>query len=286
MVSSMSVIIPAFNCEATLGEQLDSLVDQTYRGSFEVLVVDNRSTDRTARVAESYGDRLDMSVVSAESKQGASHARNVGAAAAKYDHLAFCDADDVAAQTWLEAMASALDSHDFVTGSIDHDSLNPDAASTHFRSHVEGLPTALHFLPYALSGNMAITKFAFEQVSGFPEDLNAVGEDVALSWDLQLAGYELAFEPKAVVAYRHRSDLRSLWSQHVSFGIADAVLYKRFRDRGMPSPTLRSTVAGYLRLVRKIPYLFHRQRRASWIRSAAKRWGRIRGSLREMVVYL
>lgn len=286
-MSSISVIIPAFNAQDTLPMQLEALADQEFAGRLEVIVADNLSTDRTRGVALGFLRRFsDMKVVEASGARGASHARNAGAAAATTDYLAFCDADDVVAPGWLEALSGALESNEFVTGSIDHETLNLGSGLTHWRSHVDSLPTALHFLPYALSGNMAISRSAFEKVGGFPEDMRSVGEDVAFSWQMQLAGYELGFEPAAVVAYRHRHSLEDLWSQHVAFGIADVVLYKRFRDVGVPKPKTRSVLASYVRLLRKLPWFLRREKRPSAVRSWAKRWGRLKGSIREGVLYL
>lgn len=287
LVSSISVIIPAFNAEDTLSVQLQALADQEFAGRLEVIVADNLSTDRTRGTAEGFLGRFsDLKVVSASGARGASHARNAGAAEATTDHLAFCDADDVVAPGWLEAMSVSLDSNDFVTGSIDHESLNQGSGLTHWRSHVNGLPTALHFLPYALSGNMAVSRAAYEKVGGFPEDMRSVGEDVAFSWQMQLAGYELKFERAAVVAYRHRHSLRDLWRQHVAFGVADAVLYKRFGEDGVPAPRSRTVLAAYARLLRKLPWFFIPRKRPSVVRSWAKRWGRLKGSVKERVVYL
>lgn len=286
MVSSISVVIPAFNAEKTLGQQLDALSRQRFSGAYEVIVADNGSSDGTREVAEGFRSRVDLQVVSATERRGASHARNVGAKAARYDYLAFCDADDEVAPGWLDALALALDSHEFVTGSIDHDLLNPGAGSSHWRSHIDGVPVALRFLPYALSGNMAVVKSTFDEVGGFPEDLEAVGEDVALSWSLQLTGHPLYFEPAAVVAYRHKHESAELWRQHVGFGVADVVLYKRFRNDGVPASRFTSVLAAYLRILGKLPYAFRPERRPSLIRSLAKRWGRLKGSLRERVVYL
>ena len=87
----VSVIIPVYNGERYLGEALRSVFAQDYP-RFEVLVVDDGSTDGSRRIAESFGDVRLMS----GPHQGVSGARNHAAAAAKWDFLAFLDADD----TW------------------------------------------------------------------------------------------------------------------------------------------------------------------------------------------
>lgn len=288
----ISVVIPVYNCERTLGEQLEALTDQTYEGDWEVILADNGSTDASLEVARRYRDRLPaLRVVEAVDRRGAAHARNVGAAAAEGSYLAFCDGDDVVDAGWLAALARALERHDFVAGSMDHDRLNPgkEAAWT-YRSHVASAPMGLGFLPYALSSNMAVTAAAFREVGGFPEDLatlgGAAGEDVALSWELQLAGHDLHFEPEAVVAYRHRHDLAGLWRQQVAYGHAQAVLYARYRRYGVPRSRVLGAFKAYLRLLLALPELRDERTRGKWLRVAATRWGRIRGSLRARVFYL
>ena len=287
MLLTISVIIPAFNAAETLTEQLTALARQTYQEPFEIVVADNGSTDSTRQIAESFRQQHpSLKVVDASRRRGAGPARNIGAEAAVGRYLAFCDADDKVAPDWLEAMSRALQEHEFVTGSIDHDTLNPGSGASHWKSHISSLPLALRFMPYALSGNMAVSRDAFEEVRGFPENLGSVGEDVAFSWQLQLAGHELYFEQEAVVAYRHRHDPRMLWRQHQAFGLADAVLYKRFRAQGVPPPRILSVLAAYVRLLLRLPSLLSPQARPAVIRALAKRWGRLRGSIREGVFYL
>jgi glycosyltransferase involved in cell wall biosynthesis len=269
-----------------LGEQLEALANQTYRGQWEVIVADNGSTDSTRAVAESFTDRISgLRVIDASGGRGAAAARNRGSAAASGEMLAFCDADDRVESGWLAAMAAALTRHSFVTGAIDHDSLNPGVGSSHWNSHVSSIPLALRFKPYALSGNMGITRRLFEEAGGFPDDMRSVGEDVAFSWNLQLAGHDLHFAPDAIVAYRHRHDLGSLWRQHRGFGFADAVLYRRYREYGLPEPRALSVLAAYARLVVRLPMLLSARSRPGVVRDLAKHWGRIRGSVRERVFY-
>ena len=86
---ALSVILPCFNASATIGHQLDALTAQRWDKRWEVIVADNGSTDASRTVAESYKDRLDLRVVDASDRKGASHARNVGASAARVPRLRF-----------------------------------------------------------------------------------------------------------------------------------------------------------------------------------------------------
>jgi GT2 family glycosyltransferase len=145
------------------------------------------------------------------------------------------------------------------------------------------------FLPYASSANMAVSAAAFRVAGGFDEgfaDLGAAGEDVDLSWRLQLAGYGLHFESAALVRYRHRRQLGDIWRQNVSYGMADVLLYRRYRDHGLRPRTLRHTLGSYRGLVLRVPDLSRRASRGVWLRDAGHRWGRACGSLQQRVAFL
>lgn len=87
----VSVVIPAYNYARYLGEAIDSVLAQTYR-EFEIIVVDDGSTDETAEVARGYGERIRYIH---QENAGLSAARNTGIRAARYSFVAFLDADDL-----------------------------------------------------------------------------------------------------------------------------------------------------------------------------------------------
>lgn len=283
----ITVVVPVKNGVEVIGRQLEALASQDFGGAWELIISDNGSNDGLVEEVERWRSRFPaVTIVDSSSAPGAGPARNAGARVARGRYLAFCDADDRVADGWLSALATSLADHPFVTGAIDHDTLNPaSTGSWHFRSHIDSVPLGARFLPYALSGNMGVWKSAFEEVGGFPEDL-VLGEDMALSWSLQLAGYPLQFERNAVVAYQHRDTMGSLWKQHVGYGAAEVSLYRRFRSLGQPRSRLPGALRAYLRLLARLPRLRHPERRSGWIREAARRYGRLRGSLRERVLYL
>lgn len=96
----MSVVIPAFNSAAYLGEALDSVLAQTYQ-PIEVIVVDDGSEDETPQVVASYAAKV--SHVS-QQRGGPASARNTGIRAASGEWIAFLDADDV----WMPALLDTL----------------------------------------------------------------------------------------------------------------------------------------------------------------------------------
>ena len=98
----VSVVIPARNAAETLGDALESLVAQS-EGSFEAIVVDDGSSDRTPAVAESYAARDQRFRVLAGESRGVSAARNLAVAETRGEWLLFLDADD-----WIEPDALRL----------------------------------------------------------------------------------------------------------------------------------------------------------------------------------
>lgn len=91
MPALVSIIIPAYNCEAWVAETIDSALAQDH-GAVEIIVVNDGSTDGTLAVLRGYGDRIR---IVDQKNAGPPAARNAGLAAAKGEYIAFLDADDV-----------------------------------------------------------------------------------------------------------------------------------------------------------------------------------------------
>ena len=100
----VSVAIPAYNAAATLGEALDSVLNQTYP-RLEIIVVDDGSSDGTAAILQSYGTRIRTI---SQANAGLAGARNAGLLAARGELIALFDADDLCMPTRIAAQASFL----------------------------------------------------------------------------------------------------------------------------------------------------------------------------------
>lgn len=107
-MSSISVIIPAYNAEKFIGEAIESALNQT-RPAIEVIVVDDASTDRTAERAGRFGNAV--TCVRLDKNKGPGHARNVGVMASRGEIIAMLDADDCYASGHLAEVGGLLDRH-------------------------------------------------------------------------------------------------------------------------------------------------------------------------------
>jgi len=214
----ITVIVCTYNRCEMLPQALDSLAIQQLPASvdWDVLVVDNNSTDQTqavlGRYCEQHHPRFRYTF---EPKQGLSHARNAGIAAASADILAFTDDDVIVDPDWLRNLTSALQSGQWagsggrivpVWAEKLPAWLSPEDLATlgPFAGFDEGPePKALMRPPYG--GNTAFRREVLEKYGGFRVDLGRSNnnlqsrEDVELGNRLFAAGERLRYEPNAVI---------------------------------------------------------------------------------------
>ncbi len=283
----LSVILPTYNGADTLDEQLEALSAQQYDGAWEVVIVDNGSTDDTVTVIQKYQQRIPcLRLVQALEKQSKGYALNIGARLARGEALIFCDQDDVVAPGWLAAFAEGLETHEFVAGKIDVDKLNQNTAWRPAPPN-GGKQSVLGFLPFVIGCNLGVSRTAFETVNGFSEDV-PIADDIDFSWRLQLQGYCIYDAPDALVEYRYRKQASKMWKQLVSYAEAHPHLYRRFAGYGMPRSSTKKVLWRYWWLIKLTPRLLKAKPRTrmKWLYRAALSWGRIKGSWRYRVLYL
>jgi glycosyltransferase involved in cell wall biosynthesis len=226
----LSVVIPCRNAEALLGRQLDALASQETSFPWELVLVDNGSTDRSVQIAETYADRLQLSVVPAPDRANQAYARNVGASAASAEKLVFVDADDEVAPGFLASMFATLGEHDFVASRREQATLNPE-----WSRDAHEIPTSASgtFAPFAFGSAMGLSRQIFESVGGCPEEYDACW-DMAISYRLQRAGVALVFLPEPLHRYRFRNSIRGLFSQTRVWGYYEVLLYREFQAPLVP----------------------------------------------------
>lgn len=277
-------MIPVRNGAEHLAEQLAALTRQTYDGAWDLVISDNGSTDDTRDVARSFSDRLDLRIADASGGIGPSYAHNVGIEVAKGEFICCCDADDIVDEGWIAALVEAAADYHLVGGKLNEDALNESAA---WRPRVAA--TELHrtdWLPYAIGANLGIWRSTLESAGGWNEEF-IHANDTELSYRVEVLGWRIGFAPKAIVRYRHRGDLKSLYRQFRNYGRQDPLIHRRFREYGHPRSSVLAATRRWARLTVGIPRLaFVRSARAEWVYTFAYSVGRIRGSIKYRTLFL
>ena len=187
------MIVPVRNAEATLARTLEALASQRIDDPYEVIVVDDGSTDRSVEIARAAHGPVK---VLEQSALGPAAARNLGVAESGGSLLAFCDADVFPTPGWLRAGLAALASADLVQGRVLPD---PSAPLGPFDRTL--------WVPFEVglyeTANLFVTREMFERTGGFeewfrPEIGKAMAEDVWFGWKARRAGARTAFAADAL----------------------------------------------------------------------------------------
>jgi hypothetical protein len=123
----------------------------------------------------------------------------------------------------------------------------------------------------------------FDALDGFAE---GDAEDVDLSWRAQLRGYSIAHAPDAVLHYRYRPTLLAMVRQAITYGVAQPLLYRRFRHAGMPGHRLSTVLRAWGGLARMALHIRSRAELASVAYLLGVYLGRVEGSIRYRSFYL
>lgn len=196
---AISVVVPARDSASTLPATLDSLTRQQVGEPFEVIVVDDASSDDTGALAHAAGVR----VIDGPGR-GAAEARNAGVAASSAPLLAFTDADCRPRPDWLaRGLGRLLAGAELVQGRVVAE-CSADETAFARRFHVEG-DAGLHE-----TANLFVTRAAFDRVGGFERVLDdsggrPMGEDTWFGWRVRRSGSGLEFAPDAVVEHAVQS---------------------------------------------------------------------------------
>jgi glycosyltransferase involved in cell wall biosynthesis len=283
----LSVIIAAKNAAQSLPAQLDALVAQVWDGSWEIILADNGSIDGTRALAAEYARRDPrVHLVDASSVPGAGFARNTAMEVARGASFAFCDADDIVMPGWVAAMGGALRRHGAVGGRNVFDRLNPPWLRTAFYAEPpERLETFAGIFPFAATCNLGVRRSVIDNVGGFDERF-LTGQDIELCLRIWVNGHGMAYEPSAVVQYRYRPEMRTLYRRSRDYGLVGPAIARRLADLGKPTPPKWGGLKSYIWLFRKLPTVRSSAGRARWLVVAGGKIGRLRGSLRERWIYL
>jgi GT2 family glycosyltransferase len=225
----VSVVVCSYNGGRTLAESLRSLRALDYP-DYEVIVVDDGSTDDTRAVLASFPDVRAIH----QPNRGLSAARNVGLHAATGAIVAYTDSDCFADPGWLTHLVYQLERSG--AAAVGGPNLTPEdgwlaacvAAAPGQPTHVlESDQTAEH-IPGC---NMAIRREALEAIQGFDPQFRKAGDDVDVCWRLQQAGFWITFAPGAFVWHHRRQGTRAYFRQQAGYGEAEALLQLKHPDK-------------------------------------------------------
>lgn len=222
----VSVVVASYNGASTLATCLDSL-GRLHYPDYEVILVDDGSTDNTPQIAERYPSVRQIR----QPNLGLSAARNTGIHAATGEIVAFTDSDCRVDEDWLYYLVSDLLRSDFA-GMGGHNFLPPEdsptaaavMASPGGPAHVMLTDREAEHIPGC---NMAFYKWALDEIHGFDPIFRKAGDDVDVCWRLQNCGHKLGFSAAGFVWHYRRSTVRAYLKQQAGYGEAEALLARK-----------------------------------------------------------
>lgn len=232
MKLNLSIIIPVFNRPDEVDELLQSLAEQDFEGTFEVVIIEDGSTNTSEEVIQRYADQLSISYFQ-KPNTGPGDSRNFGMKRAKGNYFIVLDSDCVLPPHYLSEVNKSLQ-NGFV-----HCFGGPDAAHTSFTTVQKAINYAMtsflttggirgkkkavgKFQPRSF--NMGISKEAFEKTGGFGNI--HPGEDPDLTMRIWNLGFETRLFENAYVFHKRRIDWGKYFKQVNKFGMVRPILNK------------------------------------------------------------
>ena len=229
----ISVIVPVYNGEDTLGDCLVALQAQSLPSEqYEVIVVDDGSTDRTTEIARRHGVRLFR-----QSNAGPAVARNRGAQAARGEILLFTDADCEPASDWIERMTEPFCEPEVAGAKGVYRTRQKELVARFVQREYEDKYVRLSHqdcIDFVDTYSAAYRRDVFLANGGFDTLFpTASVEDQELSFRLARKGYRLVFAPRAAVYHRHDTTLGQYWQRKFGIGYWKVLLLRWHPERAV-----------------------------------------------------
>ena len=248
----ISVVIPCFNGNATLGLELEALSRQADAPDFEVIVSDNMSSIPPDPIVAQWESKLDIRVVRATGAQGISCARNVGVREAKSDKIILCDADDAAGPNFVRAAFEGLKQAPLVTGNVQRiEAVEFNEGLDHIWSllddHGAAVEDALDFddsdvdpaYPILMGGACGLDRNAVLELDGWDQAFFPGVEDNDFALRAVAAGYTMGKSWAMTLAERRRGSNSAAFKREYDGGYMHMKLCAA-HDLRKTSPNLRN----------------------------------------------
>ncbi len=245
----VSIIVPVYNGEATIGHCIRSLLEIDYpRDRYEILVVDNNSTDNTATIIKKHPVRYLME----DEIQSSYAARNRGIREARGEILAFTDADVVVGRNWLTRALDCFQDGDvdIVAGEVEIVTHDPPSIweacdrLNMFRNQERCVQQG-----FGITANLLVRREVFEDVGLFEEGLISAG-DYEFGRRATGKGHSLVYCRDAKVCHPARSGLGALLKKARRLGYGRAQLAMLGKGRAPYALLVRSALPPVLSLAR------------------------------------
>jgi cellulose synthase/poly-beta-1,6-N-acetylglucosamine synthase-like glycosyltransferase len=235
-IPKIAVIVPAKGEAPYLDKCIDSILKLTYP-YFDIIVVDDGLTENAKRRMERFRDQV---TILSSSREGPSHCRNIGANFTDAKFLAFTDSDCYVDKDWLKELMRGFLVYPEAAGCGGTQKLPEEATKFEQRSFLfmRKVGFLTDYMRSAKSGkiievdhnascNVMYKREIFLEAGGFLEGLWP-GEDVELDYRLKRKGYDIAFNPQAVVYHHRPKNIKSLLSMMYRYGKAQGILVCRY----------------------------------------------------------
>jgi cellulose synthase/poly-beta-1,6-N-acetylglucosamine synthase-like glycosyltransferase len=224
----ISVVVCSFNGSPTIRDTLNGLLKLDYP-SFEVIVVNDGSTDSTPKITSEYPFKL----INTENR-GLSNARNTGIEAATGEIIAFVDDDAYPDDHWLRFLALAFKDGTRVGVGGPNLPVPEDGWKSEAVANSPGPNPVLltdRVAEHIPGCNMAFKKDALNEIGGFDPAFRTAGDDVDLCWRIRESGGVIGYSPAAVVWHHRRNSFRKYWKQQDGYGKAESLLEKKWPEK-------------------------------------------------------
>lgn len=231
----ISVIVPVYNSEKTIRSCLESILGQKTNEPFEVIVVNDASTDSSEKEILAFSKKIIY--IKNPSNKGPAFSRNLGAKKAKGEIVCFIDADCVAEKNWLLEMTTPFADKKVAAVQGAYKTKQKELVARFVQEEIEQRYEKMRRaknLDWVGSYSAAYRKDVFAQENGFDESFPmASGEDPDLSFRVAKKGHKIVFNEKAIVYHTHPNTLTKYLTTKFWRAYYRVLLYKKHPSKAV-----------------------------------------------------